>query len=163
MRTDLTIRPAAVSDLPRLTALFDYNDISAMIAEHTQRIESGEFSVFLLLAGEELIGELHVTWRGGDPQFVINGQRAYLSAFRIRQDQQGHGLGQRLLSGVLQAIAQRGYREVTIGVEDDNRTALHLYAKFGFTTWLARCRESYQGDCYEYDLYLKTLFTGGTP
>lgn len=162
MMGTLTIRTAETVDLPRLTALFDYNDVPAMIADHTRRIESWEFSIFLLLEEEALIGELHVTWCG-DPPAVMNGQRAYLSAFRIRSDHQGQGLGQMLLHEVLRCIAARGYIEASIGVEDDNAVARHIYARHGFTAWLARCSECYQGDCYEYDLYMKTLPTGGTP
>ena len=153
--TDLILRPITTSELTALTALFDYNDVPAMIAENTQRIESGEFSIYLLLERKELIGELHVTWRGDDPLAAIDGQRAYLSAYRIREDKQGLGYGQRLLRGVIAAIETRGYHEITIGVEDDNLRAKHLYQKFGFTEFVARRSESYQGDSYEYDLLLR--------
>ena len=34
----LTIHQATPADLPRLPELFDYNDVRAMIAEHTRRI-----------------------------------------------------------------------------------------------------------------------------
>lgn len=152
---DLTLRPMSASELHALTALFDYNDVPAMIAENTQRIESGDFSIYLLIEREELIGELHVTWRSDDPFTAIDGQRAYLSAYRIREDKQGCGYGHLLLRGVIAAIEACGYREITIGVEDDNLRAKHLYQKFGFTEFIARRSESYQGDSYEYDLLLR--------
>ena len=155
--TDLILRPITIGELATLTALFDYNDVPAMIAENTQRIESGEFSIYLLLERKELIGELHVTWRSDDPLIAITGQRAYLSAYRIREDRQGLGYGQALLRGVIAAIEVRGYREITIGVEDDNFRAKHLYQKFGFTEFVARLSESYQGDSYEYDLLLRRV------
>ena len=151
----LTIREATLADLPRLPELFDYNDVRAMIAEHTRRITSGEFSIFLLFEDDTLIGELHVTWRSDDPQLAIDGQRAYLSAFRIREDKQGHGFGQFLLREVIRRIEGAGFREITVGVEDDNPRAKHMYAKAGFTEFVARRRESYQGDEYEYDLLLR--------
>ena len=151
----LTIREATLADLPRLPELFDYNDVRAMIAEHTRRITSGEFSIFLLFEDDALIGELHVTWRSDDPQLAIDGQRAYLSAFRIREDKQGHGFGQFLLHEVIRRIEGAEFREITVGVEDDNPRAKHMYAKAGFTEFVARRRESYQGDEYEYDLLLR--------
>lgn len=151
----LTIREAAVADLTRLPELFDYNDVPAMIAEHTRRIGSGEFSIFLLFDSDELIGELHVTWRSGDAHLAADGQRAYLSAFRIRKDKQGYGFGSHLLSEVIQIIERGGYREITVGVEDDNARAKHMYRKLGFTVFVERRRESYQGDEYEYDLLLR--------
>ena len=153
--TDLTLRPMSAAELHALTALFDYNDVPAMIAENTRLIESGAFSIYLLFEGDELIGELHVTWRSDDPQLAIDGQRAYLSAFRIREDKQGHGFGQFLLREVIRRIEGAGFREITVGVEDDNPRAKHMYAKAGFTEFVARRRESYQGDEYEYDLLLR--------
>lgn len=152
---DLILRPMTAAELSALTALFDYNDVPAMIAENTRLIESGAFSIYLLFESEELIGELHVTWHSDDPLAAVQGKRAYLSAFRIREDRQGLGFGQFLLRGVIAAIEERGYHEITIGVEDDNLRAKHLYTKFGFTEFVARRSESYQGDCYEYDLLLR--------
>ena len=152
---NLTLRPMASAELAALTALFDYNDVPAMIAENTRLIESGAFSIYLLFEGNELIGELHVTWRSDDPLAAIDGQRAYLSAYRIREERQGLGYGQVLLRGGIDAVEARGYREITIGVEDDNLRAKHLYRKFGFTEFVARRSESYQGDSYEYDLLLR--------
>lgn len=153
----LTLRPMSASELSALTALFDYNDIPAMIAENSRLIDSGDFSIYLLYEDGDLIGELHVTWRSEDPLAAIDGERAYLSAYRIRDDRQGRGYGQHLLRGVIDAIEARGYHEITIGVEDDNFRAKHLYEKFGFTEFLERRTESYQGDSYEYDLLLRRI------
>ena len=151
----MIIREAAVADLPRLPELFDYNDVPGMIAANARRITSGKHSIFLLLDGGDLIGELHVTWRSDDPLIAIDGQRAYLSAFRIREDKQGYGFGSFLLDSVIRTIDQGMYREITVGVEDDNPRARHMYEKRGFTERIARCRESYQGDAYEFDLLLR--------
>lgn len=155
MTDQLTVRTIESSELRRLTALFDYNDVPAMIAENARLIESGAFSIYLLFQENDLIGELHVTWRSDDPLAAIDGQRAYLSAFRIREERQGVGYGQFLFREVIAAIEGAGYREITIGVEDDNACARHLYAKYGFTEFVQRRRESYQGDSYEYDLLLR--------
>ena len=156
----LTIRPIQPDELLRLTALCDYNDVPAMIAENTRLIESGDFSIYLLFEHGTLIGEIHITWRSDDLLAAIGGQRAYLSAFRIREERQGLGYGQYLLREVIRLIEEAGYREITIGVEDDNARAKHLYRKFGFTEFVARRSESYQGDAYEYDLLLRRCVEG---
>ena len=155
MSNSLTIRPIQPDELRRLTALFDYNDVPAMIAENARLIESGDFSIYLLFEGSDLIGEIHVTWRSSDPLAAIDGRRAYLSAFRIREERQGLGYGQHLLRGIIRLIEEAGYREITIGVEDDNARARHIYRKLGFIAFLERRQESWQGDAYEYDLLLR--------
>lgn len=101
-----------------------------------------------------------MTWRSDDPLAATDGQRAYLSAFRVRKERQGLGYGQFLMREVIRIIEEAGYREITIGVEDDNPRAKHMYRKFGFTEFIARCSESYQGDAYEYDLLMRRSAEG---
>lgn len=152
-----TIRKITAGELPRLTELYDYNDIDDMLAENTSRIQSGAADIFILLDGETLIGELHASYENNDKLEAVKGVRAYLSAYRIHKDFQGLGLGKLLMKTVLDALESDGYSEFTIGVEDDNERALHIYKKFGFDEIIARKYEEYQGDGYEYNLYLKRL------
>lgn len=60
-----------------------------------------------------------------------------------------------LLNEVISTLSQKGYSEFTIGVEDDNETAVHIYSKLGFTQLIGKISEEYQGDSYEYGLYLR--------
>ncbi|MDE6746241.1 MAG: GNAT family N-acetyltransferase [Oscillospiraceae bacterium] len=156
-RTDYTVRKITVSELPRLTELFDYNDIDAMLAENTSLIQNRIMDIFILLEGEKLIGELHVGYESEDRLEAVKGVRAYLSAYRVHKDFQGMGLGKFLMKSVLDTLAAEGYSEFTVGVEDDNDRALHIYKEFGFSQVIARKYEEYQGDGYEYNLYLKRL------
>lgn len=151
------VRKIAVSELPKLTELFDYNDIDGMIAENTSRIKNKAMDIFILLEGERLLGELHVSYENDDRLAAVKGIRAYLSAYRVHEDFQGMGLGKFLMKSVIDALAAEGYSEFTIGVEDDNDRALHIYKEFGFSEVIARKYEEYQGDGYKYNLYLKRL------
>jgi len=158
---NIAIRPLEAAELPLLPRLFDYNDADAMIRDNRRRIEAGTLDIFALFADGILTGELHVSYADDAPAestgaaAVIPGVRAYLFAFRVHKDAQGRGLGQSLLTHVLDALYRRGYREFTVGVEDDNSRARHIYEKFGFTERIARCAETYQGDSYEYDLLIR--------
>lgn len=95
-------------------------------------------------------------YKNEDNQFAIEGQRAYLYAFRIDKKHQGKGCGKYLLAYVLDYLKAKGYTEFTVGVEDDNVKAIHIYNSFGFNDVIARKTEEYQGDSYEYNLYLKS-------
>lgn len=152
-----TVRKITVSELPRLTELFDYNDIDGMITENTSLIQNEAMDIFILLEGKKLLGELHVSYESDDKLIAIKGVRAYLSAYRVHKDFQGMGLGKFLMKSVIDTLAAEGYSEFTVGVEDDNDRALHIYKKFGFSEVIARKYEEYQGDGYEYNLYLKRL------
>lgn len=154
---EYAVRKITVNELPKLTELFDYNDIDAMLAENTSLIKNGATDIFILLDGEKLLGELHVSYESNDKLEAVRGVRAYLSAYRVHKDFQGMGLGKFLMKSVINALTAEGYSEFTVGVEDDNDRALHIYNEFGFSEVIARKYEEYQGDGYEYNLYLKRL------
>ncbi len=154
---DYLIRALSVGELNILDRLFDYNDIDEMISENARSIESGITDIFGLFHAGMIIGELHVKYESEDEREAVRDRRAYLNAFRIHEDHQNRGLGKYLLRNVIELLATKGYSEFTIGVEDDNARAAHIYSDFGFTELVARKSEEYQGDSYEYNLYLKRV------
>ena len=58
--------------------------------------------------------------------------RVYFEAFRIDKRYQGKGLGQKLIRYTINDLAKKGYVEFTIGVEDGNEIAKHIYLKLGY-------------------------------
>ncbi len=155
------IRVLTAAEIPLLPRLFSYNDVEEMFRTAKIRMDAGKMEIYALFLDGVLQGELRVSFDNSDPNedtadgVTIPGVRAYLYAFRVHDDVQGQGWGQRLLRHTLDALRKKGYCEFTIGVEDDNHLARHIYEKHGFTEVIARCEESYQGDSYEYDLLLK--------
>lgn len=150
-----TVRTMKPRELPTLARLFEYNDLAEMIEENTRAIESGSRDIFVLFSDGELIGELHTDYESKDPLETVKGKRAYLSAYRIHREHRNQGSGKFLLRWVLDRLTEKGYTEFTIGVEDDNAIAKHIYQSFGFSEKIARKRDTYQGDSFEYDLMLK--------
>ena len=128
----MELKKLAVQELYVLTELFDYNNVEQMISECTHDIQNGIIDIFVLYDKDVLIGELHVMYESDDENYAIRGRRAYLFAFRVRED-----------------------FEFTVGVEDDNFRAIHMYQALGFDEILLRKQEEYQGDAYEYNLYLR--------
>ena len=150
----MNIRKLSIAELPLLTQLFDYNDIDAMTEQNEREITTGNVDIFAMFDDTRLIGELHAAYTSDDER-ADKGQRAYLFAFRIHEDYQGRGYGKQLLQSVINQLIEQGYSEFTVGVEDDNDRAKHIYDSFGFTELIARKYEEFQGDGYEYGLYLR--------
>lgn len=151
----MKIEKLAVNDLCILTELFEYNNVEQMISECTHDIQNGIIDIFVLYDRAVLVGELRVMYESDDENFAIRDRRAYMFAFRIREGFQNKGYGTYLLKTVLDALKEKGYCEFTVGVEDDNLRAIHMYQTLGFNEFLLRKQEEYQGDAYEYNLYLK--------
>lgn len=152
--SERAVRALRPDELPLLTALFDYHDPEGMMAECAREMADGTLDIFGLFEADALLGELHARYESDDPREAVRGRRAYLFAFRVLKTRQGQGLGQLLLKQTLDLLAQAGYSEFTIGVEDDNPLARHIYERFGFTQVVARKSETYQGKSYPYDLLL---------
>ena len=141
----MELKKLAVQELYVLTELFDYNNVEQMISECTHDIQNGIIDIFVLYDKDVLIGELHVMYESDDENYAIRGRRAYLFAFRVREDFQNKGCGTYLLKTVLTVLKEH----------DDNFRAIHMYQALGFDEILLRKQEEYQGDAYEYNLYLR--------
>ena len=151
----MDIKRLASQDLYVLWELFDYNNVEQMVSECGYNIQNGIIDIFVLYDENTLIGELRVRSESNDESFAIRGKRAYLYAFRVREGFRNKGYGTYLLKSVLSELKANGYSEFTVGVEDDNPRAIHMYQALGFNEFILRRQEEYQGDRYEYNLYLK--------
>lgn len=157
MRVNCFVKALSIDELNLLFQLFDYNNPDEMIAENTREIAEGKIDIFGLFKDSRLIGEIRAAYVHNDEGFAVKDKRVYLFAFRVHNDFQGKGYGQLLMDKAISILEEKGYSEFTIGVEDDNETAIHIYSKLGFTQLICRVSEEYQGDSYEYGLYLKTI------
>ncbi|MCU1589712.1 MAG: Ribosomal-protein-S18p-alanine acetyltransferase [Frankiales bacterium] len=57
---------------------------------------------------------------------------AFVQTIAVARDEQGHGLGTRLLQALLDEAARRNQRRVVLEVRADNARAIALYERFGF-------------------------------
>lgn len=149
------IRKLKADEVPVLAELFNYRDVDEMIEENTKDILNQVIDIFVMFDKNKPIGELRVKYVSDDLQEAIEGQRVYLYAYRIYKDYQNKGLGKQLLQYVINALEMNGYKEITVGVEEDNIIAKHIYQSFGFKKIIAHKSENYQGGTYEYDLLLR--------
>lgn len=120
----MKVEKLAVHDLYILSELFKYNNVEQMISECTRNIQAGVIDIFVLHDKNTLIGELRVRYESDDENYSIRGRRAYMYAFRIREEFQNRGYGTYLLKTVLSILEETGYSEFTVGVEDDNYSSL---------------------------------------
>lgn len=83
---------------------------------------------------KELVGELYIFWDSEDKDEANGKGRAYLCAFRIHKDYRGLGYGKKLMMTVLDRVRERGFNEVTIGVDNDDVERLtSMYSRWGFS------------------------------
>lgn len=122
-----------------------------------KEFEKKEIDVYVIEQDNAFIGELSINYVSHDlDSETIPNRRVYLQAFRLDKKCQGSGLGQKLIQFVLSDLESQGYTEFTIGVEDDNERAKHIYFKFGFTEAIDKGYGD-EFDSSDYTLYLRSV------
>lgn len=92
-----------------------------------------EFWAIKNIEDNKLIGELYIFWNSEDPDEADGVNRAYLCALRIDKQFRGRGLSSKLMKSVLARVKEKGFSEVTIGVDNDNYEKLkQMYNSWGF-------------------------------
>lgn len=125
--------------------------------QRVQQFENKEIDVYVIEEDEKFIGELTVNYISHDLLTeTIPNIRVCFEAFRIDKRHQGKGLGQKLIRYTINDLAKKGYFEFTIGVEDNNEIAKHIYYKLGFTEEIDKGYGN-EFDPSDYTLWLKKI------
>lgn len=148
-------RKINLEELEKLKNLYVYENFEEIKKQIIDDISNGIKDIYVITENENLIGEITVTYKSDLPNETIPDIRVYLSAFRVHKDYQDQGLGQKLLKYVISELENKGITEFTVGVEDDNENAKHIYEKFDFTEIIDRGEETVKGRTYQYNLLLR--------
>ena len=98
-----------------------------------EEIKSGNRIVFVYKVNDEFIGEGALVLETGDPDYTIAGKRVYVSRMIVKKEYRNRGIGSTILAFLIEKAKEKGFSEMTIGVDKDNKNALYLYRKYGFT------------------------------
>ena len=125
--------------------------------QQLERYSKNEIDIYIIEINNKIIGEITVNYISHNlSEEAIEKQRVYLEAFRIDKEYQKRGLGQKLIQYVIEDLISNEYYEFTIGVENNNSIAKHIYTKLGFTQEIA-IGTGNEFDNSEYTLYLKKI------
>ena len=156
---NMLIRKILKEEFVKLKNLFPGNEElwKKYKEQRLKEFENNEIDVYVIEENEKFIGEITVNYISHDLETeTISNVRVYFEAFRIDKKFQGKGLGQKLIEYVIDDLQEKGFKEFTIGVEEDNEKAKHIYLKYGFTKAIDYGKGD-EFDPTEYTLYLKTL------
>lgn len=157
--SDFTFRKLRKEEFDKLRHLFNdteelWNKYKAM---RMKQYAENDVDTYIVELNNQVVGEVTINYSSHDlPTEAIPNQRVYVQAFRIEPSYQGYGLGQKLMNYTLSELENRGITEFTIGVEDDNEVAKHIYFKYGFTEEIDHGKRD-EFDPTDYTLYMKTI------
>ena len=153
----MVIRKILKEEFIKLKELFPGNEElwNRYKVQRLKQFDNKEIDIYVIEEGEKIIGELTVNYVSHDLKSeTIPNIRVYFEAFRIDKKYQGKGLGQKLIEYTISDLKEKGFKEFTIGVEEDNEKAKHIYFKYGFTKAIDYGKGD-EFDPTDYTLYLK--------
>ncbi len=111
---------------------------------------SGIRHIFVCEECGQYVGEIALVLQSEDPEYTIPGRRAYLSHLIVKRELRGRGIGSALINFCVQYARELGFCELSLGVDAENESARHFYAKRGFNTVLSEGED-------EHGFYFKLL------
>ena len=128
MPDPVELRPAGAEDVPVMAAI--------VASAFAGPVEEEEQALVRLM--KDLTRTTYLAARDGRPvgviQSAVSDGRAFIVHFAVRPEMQGQGIGQQMLMAIVRGLLNSGSKWITIEVETDNRNALSLYQRCGFTT-----------------------------
>lgn len=114
-----------------------------------EQIAFGNREPYLMKYNNKYIASCDLVYNYGE--YTKAGIKVYLSRLIVKNEYRNKGIGQELLKHMINLCKEKGYQQITVGVDVDNKNAVHIYKKFGF--------EIYETDYDEYGKYYKMILT----
>lgn len=97
--------------------------------------DDGNRVIYVYELDGRIVGEGALVFENGDPDYTIPNQRIYISRVIVDVLYRNQGIGAKIVDHLLEVAKEKGFKEVSIGVDEDNLPARHLYEqKMGFDT-----------------------------
>ena len=112
-----------------------------------EQIACGTRDAYLMKYKDKYIASCDLVYDYGE--YTERNNKVYLSRLIVKKDYRNKGIGQELLNYMIKLCKEKGYQQITVGVDTDNENAVHIYKKFGF--------EIYETATDEYGEYYKMI------
>lgn len=132
-RNQVRYRKAVEADLHEIEWEGAYTKYRRVYQNVYERVALGLALMWVAeLPGFGLVGQAFVQLKMHDRSCANGRTRAYLHSFRVRPAMRNRGLGTKLMQIIEQDLIQRGFRELTLNVAEDNQDALRLYRRLEY-------------------------------
>lgn len=113
-----------------------------------EQIACGNREPYLMKYNNKYIASCDLVYNYGEYTDI---KKVYLSRLIVKKEYRNKGIGQELLKHMIALCKEKGYQQITVGVDVDNKNAVYIYKKFGF--------EIYETDYDENGKYYKMILT----
>lgn len=143
---NFTIEKLSVDNYSKSNKVWDMKRFP-LTEQFRKEVADGNRDSFLLKRNGKYIASCDLVYDYGD--YTEAGVKIYLSRLIVKKKYRNQGVGQGMLKYIIGLCKEKGYQQLTVGVDTDNENAVHIYKKFGF--------EIYETDTDEYGEYYKMV------
>lgn len=126
------IKTLPIEDFQRLSDIWDIKKRHDLAEMCYNEASSGNRIIFVAEENGKLIGEVDLVFEKNDADYTIPNKRVYYSRLIVRPEKRRQGVGMALSEHIIQFAKEKGYTEMSLGVDLDNFPAIKLYHKLGF-------------------------------
>ena len=112
-----------------------------------EQVKNGTREPYLMKCVNKYIASCDLVTDYGE--YTEKDVKIYLSRLIVKKEYRNKGIGQELLKYMINLCKQKGYKQITVGVNADNENALHIYKKYSF--------KIYETSTDEYGKYYKMI------
>lgn len=98
-----------------------------------EQVACGNREAYLMRRGNTYIASCDLVYDYGE--YTQPDIKVYLSRLIVKKAYRNQGVGQKLLKYMIDLCREKGYRQITVGVDTDNANAVHIYKKYGFVIY----------------------------
>lgn len=106
------------------------------------QIINGDRTVYVYKQNNEFIASGDLVVNLSDSDYFIQNKRIYLSHMIVKKEYRNQGIGSILLDYLINQATTMGFLEISLGVDIDNYSAIHLYKSRGFEVF-KECEDEY--------------------
>lgn len=129
----VNFRKVRKSDLPLLEWDGEYLHLRNVYKNAFEKSKTGKTKLWVAeIIGIGLVGQVFIQVLSSRLDLANGIDRAYLYAFRIKENYRNLGLGSSLLTFIETDLVKNNFKEVTLNVSRKNFKAIHFYEKRGF-------------------------------
>lgn len=98
-----------------------------------EQIACGNRESYLMKYNDKYIASCDLVYDYGE--YTEASIKVYLSRLIVKKEYRNKGIGQELLKFMIDLCKEKGYKQITVGVDTNNKNALHVYQKYGFSVY----------------------------
>ncbi|MGN0532029.1 MAG: GNAT family N-acetyltransferase [Eubacterium sp.] len=145
---DYTIEKIGLDEYNKSNSVWDMKNCS-FTEQFKEQIACGNRDAYLMKYKDKYIASCDLVYDYGE--YTKENAKVYLSRLIVKKEYRNKGIGQKLLKYMIALCKEKGYQQITVGVDTDNKNAIHIYKKFGF--------KIYETTTDEYGKFYKMILT----